>query len=242
MQTDGAAGHGVAGFFNNAHTAVTRRIKNIMTDERTHSIFERFLGLPISGSAVAAAAPPAPGERSAALAAAAQELPLCDDGDSADEEDVLAGRRWPPHSQRSQHSPLDGSSVPASPGTDGGPTSAGSAPLPPPLVEADGGAAAESAPRPSVGADASVDLLGGALESDAAAVAPPALAASASVAALALGGDFDPLRASGDAEPAGVVPSARGGGAARFDGFDSNSAGQGEDLWSDDKLEPVSLI
>lgn len=52
VQTNGdaSAGHGLQAFVNNAHTAVRRRINNIVTDERTHSIFEMVLGLPLKSS------------------------------------------------------------------------------------------------------------------------------------------------------------------------------------------------
>lgn len=112
------AGHGVAGFFNNATTAMTRRFKNIMTDERTHSIFERFLGLPVSsGAAGPLAATAGGGEASPGrdlageLAAAAQALPACDDADSDEEGDVLGARQWPTRGL-------------ASPGRGGGPEGA----------------------------------------------------------------------------------------------------------------------
>ena len=84
----------MAGFFNNAHTAVVRRVKNIMTDERTHSIFERFLGLPVGPSPGGGGVVPA--GRGAELAAHAHALPLADDADSDDEADILSDRSWPP--------------------------------------------------------------------------------------------------------------------------------------------------
>ena len=112
VQSDSLAGHGVAGFFNNATTAMTRRFKNIMTDERTHSIFERFLGLPVSSGAAAGGGGDAPSHGVAAeLAAAAQALPACDDADSDDGGDVLAARQWPTRGL-------------ASPGRGGGPDGA----------------------------------------------------------------------------------------------------------------------
>jgi hypothetical protein len=103
VQVDGAASSGMAAFFNNAHTVVTRRIKNIMTDERTHSIFERFLGLPITS-----AGPPFSTTlgRAYELAAEAQALPLCDDDDSDIESDILLDRIWPARSVLSPRNPL----------------------------------------------------------------------------------------------------------------------------------------
>lgn len=83
----------MTGFLNNAHTAVTRRFKNIVTDDRTHSIFELILGTTGgNGEAEAIAANTA---TAASLAAEASELPIADDEDSGSDEDCLADRPWP---------------------------------------------------------------------------------------------------------------------------------------------------
>jgi hypothetical protein len=102
LQDATASSHGVAGFFNNAHAAVTRRYKNIMTDERTHSIFERFLGLSVSSATAPASGGPgtpknagSPEGQARKYEVDAQSLPVCDDDDSDSEEDPLADRRWP---------------------------------------------------------------------------------------------------------------------------------------------------
>jgi hypothetical protein len=107
VQVDGAAaGHGVAGFFNNAHTAVVRRVKNIMTDERTHAVFARFLGLPVAplpggggsggGGAVATGGASPQPPRAVELAEHAQALPVADNADTDDEAEPLGARSWPP--------------------------------------------------------------------------------------------------------------------------------------------------
>jgi hypothetical protein len=111
LQDAAATGHGVAGFLNNAHTAVTRRFKNILTDERTHAIFERFLGLSVSAGAVAGGGPGTPksngrpgGQK---YEADAQALPTCDDEDSESDEDPLSDKRWPAGGLSPTHAPLE---------------------------------------------------------------------------------------------------------------------------------------
>ena len=93
VQSTGDAGHSITGFINNAHTAVRRRINNIVTDERTHSIFEMVLGLPAKASTGLTADTYNQGV-SYELAAEAQLLPIADDEDS-DDDDVINKMPWP---------------------------------------------------------------------------------------------------------------------------------------------------
>jgi hypothetical protein len=97
MQSDTSTGHGVSGFFNNAHTAVTRRFKNILTDDRTHSVFELILGND-PASSVDCGPSFATRTAAAALAEEAQALPCCDDVDSDGDEDPLSLVPWPARS------------------------------------------------------------------------------------------------------------------------------------------------
>lgn len=92
MQSEGVGTQGVTGFLNNAHTAVTRRFKNIVTDDRTHSIFELILGTS-GGNGESEASPST--STAAGLSAEARELPIADDADSGSDGDCLADRPWP---------------------------------------------------------------------------------------------------------------------------------------------------
>lgn len=94
LQSESSSGHGVSGFFNNAHTAVTRRFKNILTDDRTHAIFELILGNDPSAS-VDCGPSFASRNAAAALAEEAQALPACDDEDSDGDADPLSLIPWP---------------------------------------------------------------------------------------------------------------------------------------------------
>eukprot|EP00892_Ulva_mutabilis_P001530 jgi/Ulvmu1/11378/UM075_0040.1 len=95
LLTEGVGAQGVTGFLNNAHTAVTRRFKNIVTDERTHSIFELILGT--AGGYGESEVNPST-STAASLSAEARVLPIADDEDSGSDEDCLADRPWPSRS------------------------------------------------------------------------------------------------------------------------------------------------
>lgn len=118
----------MSGFFNNAHTAVTRRFKNILTDDRTHSIFELILGND-PASSVECGPSFATRNAAAALAEEAQALPACDDVDSDGDADPLSLIPWPARP----------------PPPPGGSAAAGSAGASQPQSPTSGGAAAQNA-------------------------------------------------------------------------------------------------